>query len=397
MKIGIIGYGRRMRGLVEMLNTYRSEARIAAIADPAMDVIKKRLAEAGKPVPDSAIFTDADEMLGKVELDAVMVGTRCSLHAAMAMKVLRKNLPMYLEKPIATNRKDLEALAAAARKSSSEVVVSFPLRVSPLVEMAREVIESGKIGSVENLNAWNDPPYGAVYYRDWYRDEEETGGLWLQKATHDFDYITHLVGSRPRYIAAMSSKRVFKGERPAGLKCRDCEEWVDCLESPFHIFHSRGETSAVEENEYRCMFAKDTGNEDAGQALIEFENGVQAVYAQNFMARKAAGRRGARLYGYKGTLEFDWYTDELKVFMHHRPRTETYKIDSSALSHAGGDNELIWNFIQVVRGNEKSLSPIWAGIESVNVCLTAKESAATRTFKEVVPLQGGPLSAKGAS
>jgi predicted dehydrogenase len=388
MEIGIIGYGRRMSGLVEMLHTFDAGVHIAAIADTDIEGVKRRLAKSGREAVGCRFFTDADEMLDKARLDAVMVGTRCSHHAAMAMKVLAKNLPLYLEKPVATNREDLTALAEAERRTKSGVVVSFPLRVSPLVAAAKEVIDSGRIGTVENVNAWCDPPYAAVYFRDWYRDECETGGLWLQKATHDFDYLTFLVGSRPREVAAMTSKRVFKGDRPANKKCRDCDEWLVCLESPLHIFLSRGEGKAVELTEYSCMFAEDTGNEDAGQALVEFQSGVQASYSQNFMVRRAAGRRGARLYGYKGTVEFDWYTDELKVFMHHSPRVETHKIDSSSLSHAGGDSVLIWNFLQVAAGKEKSLSPLRAGLMSVNLCLAAKESSATHTFREVPMLPG---------
>ena len=386
MRIGIIGYGRRMRGLLRMVAEFHSGVVVAAIADPNIESIKDELARDGRPVPDCPTFSGADEMLDSVDLDACMVGTRCSLHAPMAVKVLKRALPLYLEKPIATNRKDLEALAAAGRRLSRKVVVSFPLRVSPLVQAAKEIIESGKIGSVENVNAWCDPPYAAVYFRDWYRDENETGGLWLQKATHDFDYITYLVNSKPKRVAAMMSKRVFKGKRPAGLKCRDCGDWQECLESPLHIFYSRGESQAVEENDYSCMFGKDTGNEDAGQAIVEFANGVQASYSQNFMVRKAAGRRGARLYGYKGTIHFDWYTDELKVFMHHSPRIETHKIDSSALSHAGGDTVLIWNFIQVANGEGESLSPLEAGITSVNLCLAARESSRSGRFVEIKPV-----------
>jgi predicted dehydrogenase len=375
-----------MRGLLKMVGQFNSGAYVAAIADPNIEAVREQLADRGEKLPDCPTFADADEMLRSVKLDAAMIGTRCSLHAPMAVKVLKCGLPLYLEKPIATNRKDLSALAAAGRKRSSKVVVSFPLRVSPLVQAAKEVIDSGKIGTVENVSAWCDPPYGSVYFRDWYRDERETGGLWLQKATHDFDYITYLVGSAPKQVAAMTSKRVFKGKRPARLKCRDCGDWQECLESPLHIFYSQGQGEGVVENEYWCMFAKDTGNEDSGAAIVEYANGVQASYSQNFMVRKSAGRRGARLYGYKGTIHFDWYTDELKVFMHHSPRVETHKIDSSQLSHAGGDTVLIWNFLQVARGREKSVSPLEAGLTSVNLCLAAGESSQTRRFVKVKPI-----------
>lgn len=71
---------------------------------------------------------------------------------------------------------------------------------------------------------------------------------------------------------------------------------------------------------YQCCYATDTGNHDSASVLLRFENGAHASYSQNFYARKGAAARGARLIGYKGTLEFDWYTDELKVFMHDASR-----------------------------------------------------------------------------
>ena len=383
MKIGVIGYGRRMRGLLGLFDNFNVGLEVAGIADPAYAKTPVEIPPYNGKRPECLVFADAAAMLASVKPDAVMIGTRCSLHAKMAIKVLKRGLPLYLEKPVATNRADLRALASAGKRSKSQIVVSFPLRVSPLVAMAKEIIDSGKIGTVESVSAWCEPPYAAVYYRDWYRDECETGGLWLQKATHDFDYITFLVGSAPKSIAAMTSKTVFTGDKPAGLKCRDCGEWEECLESPFHLFYSRGDAQKVESNDFSCMFAEDTGNENSGRAILEYENGVQASYTQHFMVRRSAARRGARVYGYKGTLEFDWYTDELKVFMHHAPRVETYTIDSSKLSHAGGDNALMWNFIQVVRRKAKSVSPLEAGVASVNLCLAAKESCKSRRFVDV--------------
>ena len=185
----------------------------------------------------------------------------------------------------------------------------------------------------------------------------------------------------------MITKRVFTGEREAGLRCVDCDEWESCLERPFHMYYSRGETDGVvPEKRRQCMFARDTGNEDSGQALVEFENGVVASYEQNFMVRKSAGRRGARIYGYKGTIEFDWYSDQLKVFMHHTPKVETHAFESSKLSHAGGDDILIWNFLEVAKGTAESLSPLDAGLASVNLCLAARESAETGRFVDVKPV-----------
>jgi len=132
-----------------------------------------------------------------------------------------------------------------------------------------------------------------------------------------------------------------------------------------------------------CAFAEDTGNEDSGSAVIQYETGMHACYSQNFFARKSAGKRGASLFGYKGTIEFDWYTEVLKVHMHHAPRVETYDLKSAGASHGGGDTVLADNFVRMIRGEQESVAPLEAGLLSVLMCLKAKESAETRTFQAI--------------
>lgn len=384
IRLGVIGYGERIQSMLELIDRLDAGAQVAAITDVRNEDIRKQMKDKGQDPSKVAFYTDSDEMLDKEQLDGVMIGSRCSTHARFAIKVLARNLPLFLEKPVATTMEDTIALSDVAAKSSSQVVVSFPLRLSPHVQLAKEIIDSGKIGTVEHVQAWNNVSYGACYYQLWYRDENETGGLFLQKATHDFDYINYLVGVQPQWICAMTSKRVYKGDHPAGLRCNECDEWDTCLESPFHRYYTKTETQEVKPfDDLLCGFAVDTGNEDSGSAIIQYKTGMHACYSQNFFARKKAGKRGATLLGYRGTIEFDWYTDELKVFMHHTPRVESYKVETSPATHGGGDVVLADNFVRVIRGERESVSPLDAGLLSVLMCLKAKDSARTRTFQEI--------------
>lgn len=382
IKLGVIGYGGRIQGILKIIDSLQVGAKVVAITDVRNDAIKKQLGE-----PDDVVFyTDAAAMLSQQQLDGVLVGTRCSLHASMACKVLEHNVPLFLEKPVATTWLDLLALRAAGAQSTAQTVVSFPLRVTPLVQLAKEIIDSGQIGTVEHVQAYNNVPYGGVYFHYWYRDENETGGLWLQKATHDFDYLNYLVGIQPRVISAMTSKQIFKGEHAAGLYCKDCDEQDTCMESPRNLFLKRAETNRIDETPfptYQCSFAVDTGNEDSGSALVRYESGMHLAYSQNFFARKGAATRGATLLGYKGTIEFDWFTDELKVHMHHTPRSESHKLDSKAMSHGGGDLVLAQSFINIITGQAPSIAPLDSGLLSVLMCLKARESARTMTFQQI--------------
>ncbi|MEK0313207.1 Gfo/Idh/MocA family oxidoreductase [Cohnella sp. 56] len=76
-------------------------------------------------------------------------------------------------------------------------------------------------GEIEHVQAVDNVPYGSVYFHNWYRDERETGGVFLQKATHDFDCINHLIGLKPVSVCAVKSKQIFKGDKPEGLYCKD--------------------------------------------------------------------------------------------------------------------------------------------------------------------------------
>ena len=69
-------------------------------------------------------------------------------------------------------------------------MVSFPLHVTCIVQEMKRLVDSGALGDVVSVQAVNNVPYGGVYYHSWYRDAALTGGLFLQKSTHDIDYIT---------------------------------------------------------------------------------------------------------------------------------------------------------------------------------------------------------------
>ncbi len=217
------------------------------------------------------------------------------------------------------------------------------------------------------------------------RDEEQTGGLWLQKATHDLDYLNSLIRQQPSRIVAMESKTVFRGDLPAGLKCVDCTLQVECPESPLNLFR-QGHTSEVEPNDWLCSFAVDTGNHDSASAMIQYESGIHAVYTQNFYTRRGAIARGATLVGYRGTITFDWYRDELTVHHHHTNRTERHQFQSASEGHHGGDETLVEEFLKAVAGHPTDRAPLAAGILSAQLCLMARDSCRTNTFQEFRPL-----------
>ena len=243
LQIGIIGYGGRSSHMAGALADFGIPYRVAAVADPRYAKIR---ASDDVLLSTAEFYATADELLAySDELDGIMIGTRCHLHTELACKVAAVGLPLFLEKPVAINFEQLRQLDETFQGYEAPTVISFPLRLSPIAQTVKDIIESGQIGTVEDVVAWCNVPYATVYYRTWHRNYAENGGLFLQKATHDLDNINFLLDDRPAWISAMNALRVFGGDMPFDLQCTNCELRETCPESPFVRFRSGFEGDQV--------------------------------------------------------------------------------------------------------------------------------------------------------
>lgn len=389
MRVAVIGLGLRVGDLFELLQQMNPEVRLAAVADPDQESVKEKLKTLKINSESTRFYASADQMLqDSSRFDAIMIGTRCHLHTPLAMQVKAVNLPIYLEKPVAISYRQLTDLARAFRGIEDRVTISFPLRMTPLFQKAHELVRSGRIGTVNQIQAINNVPYGGVYFGTWYRNYDQDGGLWLQKATHDFDYLTLLADSRPTQIAAMITQKIYGGDKPHDLKCSKCDITDTCMESPQNI-KKRGDDGGMGYGDHWCAYSKDIHNEDAGSAIIRYENDLHVSYTQNFISRRSAGRRGAIITGYAGSVEFDWFTFKVRLTEHFTNKSEEYLLNSKE-GHGGGDFKLLQNFIDVTRGNAPAHPNLKDGLRSVAMCLAARESSHNNTFQAIPSIEQIP-------
>ena len=342
IRLAVIGLGERSAWMLKLMAEVEPHVRLDVVVDPARDQARKRLSESHIAVADAlGEFDDVDAFLaGAADVDAVILGTRCLLHTPMAVKLAPLGLPLFIEKPVAISWQQLAAVREAYPPARGEqVVVSFPLRRTPLYEAVLDLVRSGRTGVVNQLQAVNYVPYGSVYVDSWYRDYDLCGGLWLQKATHDFDYLHRLADAKPMWISAMHSQCVW---RPPVL------------------------------------------HQDAGSAVVQYDTGLHAAYSQNFLSRRSAGRRGATITGQDGTVAFDWVSEKLRFVDHTSDRVDEVEIKTDG-EHHGGDQALARNFLDVVLGRAPSLTPLADGLLSAATCLAARDAAHRRTVEPIPP------------
>jgi len=386
LRLGVIGHGNRVAGFLNVnMRKIDPDLKVVGIVDPNQKEAAERLPESDRG--DVVFYDNVESLMRGGKVDGVFVGTRCDLHTPYAQELAKYDVPIFLEKPVATTMAQATALEKAFEKAKVPVIVSFPLRVSPLCEMVKRLLGEGAVGRCEHILADNYVGYGTCYYDMFYRNFAVTQGLFLQKATHDFDYMSYLMNSAIVRIGAMANYgRVFGGDKPAGLMCSSCGEAESCLESPAN---RRRNQSGGRSDDHPCLFGVDCGsakggqmNEDCSSALLEFADGTHGVYTQVFFTRRDAERRGATISGYQGTVNFDWYRNDIRRVRHHQPFSDIIQA-GAGLGHFGGDMELAYNFIKVIQGKEKTRTPIEAGLQSVYACLAAKESAETGQFVKV--------------
>src|SRR5688500_3727338 len=152
----------------------------------------------------------------------------------------------------------------------------------------------------------------------------------------------------PTAVFATSTRKVYGGDMPEDLHCSACPRAAECPESPA-AHAARDDDGGMGKGDHACVFSQSIRHHDAGSALITYADGTHAAYSQNFLTRRSAESRGARITGYLGTLEFNWCEDLFRIVEHHGKSVEAFRVNVRE-GHSGGDTALAQNFIDVMRG-----------------------------------------------
>ena len=95
LKIGVIGYGLRINGIVQKL-IKTNKVELSSVMDTDIDGVKEKYLSEFEGVN---YYDDAEKMLKEEKLDGVLIGTRCSTHTKYALMVSKYGIPLFLEKP----------------------------------------------------------------------------------------------------------------------------------------------------------------------------------------------------------------------------------------------------------------------------------------------------------
>lgn len=142
-------------------------------------------------------FTDVATMLREARPEAVLIATPHPLHAAPAILAAEAGAHVLVEKPMAANLADCDAMLAAAHKAGTWLSVISQRRLYEPVRRMKAAIDAGKIGrpalGVFLMYSWRDPAY---YASDPWRGKWDTegGGVLVNQSPHQLDLLRWFMG-----------------------------------------------------------------------------------------------------------------------------------------------------------------------------------------------------------
>jgi predicted dehydrogenase len=170
--------------------------RLVALAEPD----PARLAAAARREPAAWAGADYRELLGRPDVEAVLVCVPSGLHAEVAEAAFGAGKHVYLEKPLAIDRDGASRVLAAWRASGRVGMIGFNSRFDPLISAAAAQLREGRLGELAAVRcslgtAAHDLP-------DWKRERAQGGGVLLDLASHHLDLLPFLLGDPVRSVFA---------------------------------------------------------------------------------------------------------------------------------------------------------------------------------------------------
>jgi predicted dehydrogenase/threonine dehydrogenase-like Zn-dependent dehydrogenase len=137
--------------------------------------------------------TDHRQILQDPEVDAVLITTRHNSHAGLVQEVLHSGKHVFVEKPLALNREELDEVLNAY-DGSVTLTVGFNRRFSPHIQKVKQLVGNVLMNVIATMNA------GAIPPGVWVHDMKVGGGRIIGEACHFIDLITYLTGSRVKAV-----------------------------------------------------------------------------------------------------------------------------------------------------------------------------------------------------
>jgi myo-inositol 2-dehydrogenase/D-chiro-inositol 1-dehydrogenase/scyllo-inositol 2-dehydrogenase (NAD+) len=202
VRVCLVGAGRAAHVHANSLVNHLPKGELVAIVDSQSEVLQ----EAGALFQVNRLYTSLEAALNSVDFDAVVITTPTFTHMDLAVTAASAGKHVFLEKPMALNLAECDAILHAAQTSKIILQLGFMRRFDPEFSEAARRIESGVIGQPMMVKSLT---HGPGLPPPWARDLHTSNGMLAEVNSHDWDTVRWLMGSDYQRVYVETAN--FKG------------------------------------------------------------------------------------------------------------------------------------------------------------------------------------------
>lgn len=198
LRLGVIGLGRAFMLMLPGLRAHPGYALVAA-ADPNEESRARFAANFGARTYDGAEALCADP-----DIDAVYIATPHQFHCANTLAAAAAGKHVLVEKPMALDLVDCEAMIAACRSAGVALVVGHSHSFDAPIRRTREIATRGEFGAVRLVQSLNYTDFLYRPRRPEELDPDAGGGVVFNQAPHQVDVARLLCGGEAVSVRAVT-------------------------------------------------------------------------------------------------------------------------------------------------------------------------------------------------
>jgi phthalate 4,5-cis-dihydrodiol dehydrogenase len=151
-------------------------------------------------------FSSVEAMCASGEIDAVWVATPNAAHAEHTVMAAGHQKHVIVEKPMAVTLDEADRMIQAAARNGVKLVQGHSKIYGPAVRQMREIVRTGRLGPVIQINTWN--------FNDWLQrprlasevDSNMGGGVCFRQGPHQVDIVRYLGGGLVKSVRAVTGR-----------------------------------------------------------------------------------------------------------------------------------------------------------------------------------------------
>ena len=337
VRIAVAGAGMIGERHIEEIDS-SDVAELASIVNPGPDA--QEVAEKhGVP-----LYPSLTELFARDKPDGIILATPNRMHVPGGLECVAAGVPVIVEKPIGDNVTSATRLVEAGEKAGVPVLTGHHRNYSPIMAKAREIVESGVLGTLVGVSG------SALFYKP--DDYFDVGGGWrrapgggpiLLNLTHEVNSLLSLIGDIDTVIALTSNAtRGFPVEDTAAIVFR----FANGALGTFLLSDTAGSARSWEQ----------TSLENASFSSYDDEDAYHIA-------------------GTQGSLSVP--TMRLKIFEGARSWWEPFATSTESVKRSDPLANQVTHFADVIRGDATPICTGRDGLKTMQVVDAVVESART--------------------